>query len=139
MTFFIQLNAFLTLVSTMGINRGFGKRRERSKVRVLGAKKPLCFYRFLSTHRNPVFIEREICSIYYILLESVVNRLAHSLTSLGAGLCPCPSIPQRWALDRSLNAFVQVSKIRQLCLLQKGQQIKCTYCNKCVRCLIRVY
>lgn len=46
MVFFIHLNAFITIVFIIEMDRGFGKRKERSEIRLLGEKKDIVsFYR----------------------------------------------------------------------------------------------
>ena len=58
----------------MEINRGFGKRREKSKIRLLGAKKSIINFYLPTTILS--FEYMEIGSVYYIILESVMNLSA---------------------------------------------------------------
>lgn len=48
MVFFIYLNVFIIIVFIIEMDRGFGKRKERSEIRLLGEKKDIVsFYRFI--------------------------------------------------------------------------------------------
>lgn len=73
MTFFIQLSAFISLVSIMGINRGFRRRRGRTKIKLFTRSKEI----FVFISYLPIailsFIYMGIYSMYYLMLVSVVN------------------------------------------------------------------
>ena len=58
----------------MEINRGFGKRRQKNKIRLLGAKKSIINFYLPTTILS--FEYMEIGSVYYIILESVMNLSA---------------------------------------------------------------
>lgn len=71
MAFLIQMNTFITMVSIRGINRGFGKRRKRSKIILLGAKNVIVSFCLLTTTLSFTYIE--IHGVYHHMLESVVD------------------------------------------------------------------
>lgn len=55
MAFFIQINAFIIIVYVMGINR-VGKRRDRSKVRLLGVKNVIVSFYLPTTILSFIYI-----------------------------------------------------------------------------------